>query len=219
MEDDDSISSVVEKALRGAGYFIERESNGDDGLSRLMRESFDVAVIDIMLPGRDGLSMVRALRESGNSIPILLLTARSAVTERVEGLETGADDYLGKPFHVEELIARVKALTRRSTADGLTVLSLGDLSLNLSTRQVQRNGQVLDLSNREFSLLEYLLRRKNRVLSRAQICEHVWGYYFEVNPNLVDVYVKRLRDKVEANAPRIIHTVRGIGYVLRKESE
>jgi DNA-binding response OmpR family regulator len=219
VEDDDAIGSVVERALGGTGYFVEREGNGDVALDRLMRESFDVAVIDIMLPGRDGLSIVRTLRQSGNSIPILLLTARAAVTERVEGLDTGADDYLAKPFHVEELMARVKALTRRASPENLTVLSLGDLSLNLTTREVRRGNRILDLSNREFSLLEYFLRRKQRVLSRSQICEHVWGYYFEVNPNLVDVYVKRLRDKVEEHGPRLIQTVRGIGYVLREETE
>ncbi len=218
VEDDPAISDVVKTALSGAGFFVEVLTHGDDALRHLMRESCDVAVVDIMLPGRDGLSIVKELRRSGNTIPILLLTARSAVTERVEGLDCGADDYLGKPFHVEELVARVKALSRRALPDSLTVLSFSDLSLNLATREVYRGKHKLDLTNREFSLLEYFLRRKDRVLSRAQICEHVWGYYFEVNPNLVDVYVKRLREKVEGGGPRIIQTVRGIGYVLREEA-
>lgn len=218
VEDDPAISDVVKTALAGSGYFVEILAHGDDALRQLMRESYDVAVVDIMLPGRDGLSIVRELRQAGNPIPILLLTARSAVTERVEGLECGADDYLGKPFHVEELVARVKALSRRSIPESLTVLSFSDLSLNLATREVYRGKLKLDLSNREFSLLEYFLRRKQRVLSRTQICEHVWGYYFEVNPNLVEVYVKRLREKLEAGGARLIQTVRGIGYVLKEEA-
>lgn len=219
VEDDARIAGVVEKALGTAGFLVHLEIHGDFALDRLRQEAFDVAVLDIMLPGRDGLSIVRGLREQGINTPVLLLTARSALTERVEGLESGADDYLSKPFHVEELVARVKALARRSATEGFTVLSLEDLTLNLATRAVSRGERAIALANREFALLEYLLRKKGRVLSRTQICEHVWGYYFDVNQNLVDVYIKRLREKLEAGGEaRLIQTVRGIGYCLRGES-
>ncbi len=218
VEDDPQIAGVVEKALTTAGFLVHRETHGDAALERLRREAFDVTVLDIMLPGRDGLSIVRELREEGVNTPVLLLTARSAVTERVEGLEKGADDYLTKPFHVEELVARAKALARRSATEGFTVLSIDDLHLNLATRAVTRGERPVVLANREFALLEYLLRKKGRVLSRTQICEHVWGYYFDVNHNLVDVYIKRLREKLEAEGEnRLIHTVRGIGYSLREK--
>ncbi|MCC5839050.1 MAG: response regulator transcription factor [Opitutales bacterium] len=218
VEDDPAISDLVRDALTGNGLSVETEANGDHALDRLLTEAYDVAVVDIMLPGRDGISLVRKLRTDGVTIPILMLTARRTVGERVEGLDAGADDYLGKPFHIDELVARVKALARRARPETLTVLAYAGLSLNLGTREVRREGRRIELSNREFSLLEYLLRRKERVLSRGQICQHVWGYYVEVNPNLVDVYVKRLREKIEDPAlPPLLQTIRGVGYCLRKE--
>lgn len=220
IEDDSRIAGVVTKSLGAAGFSVSAEAEGNAGLERIRRENFEVAVIDIMLPGRDGLSIVRLLREEGINLPVLLLTARSSLTERVEGLETGADDYLPKPFHVEELVARVRALSRRVATESFTVLAVGDLRMNLATREVRRGDRPIELANREFSLLEYLLRRRDRVLTRTQIAEQVWGYYFDVNHNLVDVYIKRLRDKLEANGePRLIQTVRGIGYSLREDRE
>lgn len=219
VEDDPAIADIVRGALVENGLSVEIEPNGDDALSRLSTEAYDVAVVDIMLPGRDGISLVRKLRTDGVTLPILMLTARRTVGERVEGLDAGADDYLGKPFHVEELVARVKALARRAQPENLTVLAYGGLSVHLATREVRRDGDLIELSNREFTLLEYFLRRKERVLSRGQICQHVWGYYVEINPNLVDVYVKRLREKIEHPArPRLLQTVRGVGYCLRKDN-
>ena len=219
VEDDPSISGLVTKSLSAEGFLVTHETDGDNALDRLIRESFDVAVLDIMIPGRDGLSVLRMIREKGINTPVLLLTARSSLVERVEGLEHGADDYLTKPFHIEELIARIKALARRASTGILTLLSVGSLSVNLSSREVLRDSEPVELSNREFELLVYLLKNKNRVLSRTQICEHVWGYYFDVNDNLVDVYVKRLRKKIELDgAPRLIHTIRGAGYCIREES-
>jgi DNA-binding response OmpR family regulator len=218
VEDDPRIRTLVSRALGEEGFLITEESDGSIALDRLLKESFEVAVLDIMLPGRDGLSALRLAREKGVQTPILLLTARSSLVERVEGLEYGADDYLSKPFHLAELIARVKALARRAHKEILTVLQSGDLSMNLSTREVQRAGNLIELSNREFTLLEYLLRNKGRVLSRTQICEHVWGYYFDVNDNLVDVYIKRIRKKIEWEPlPRLLHTIRGVGYRLSTE--
>ena len=219
VEDDPSISGLVIKSLTAEGFLVTHETEGEEALDRLMRESFDVAVLDIMIPGRDGLSVLRMTREKGINTPVLLLTARSSLVERVEGLEHGADDYLTKPFHIEELIARIKALARRSKTEMLTLLSIADLSVNLSSREVLRGSDPIELSNREFELLVYLLRNKNRVLSRTQICEHVWGYYFDVNDNLVDVYVKRLRKKIELDgSSRLIHTIRGVGYCIREEA-
>ena len=219
VEDDPSISGLVIKSLTAEGFLVTHETEGEQALDRLLRESFDVAVLDIMIPGRDGLSVLRLTRDKGINTPVLLLTARSSLVERVEGLEHGADDYLTKPFHIEELIARIKALARRSNTEMLTLLSIADLSVNLSSREVLRGAEPVELSNREFELLVYLLRNKNRVLSRTQICEHVWGYYFDVNDNLVDVYVKRLRKKIERDgASKLIHTIRGVGYCIREET-
>lgn len=218
VEDDQRIADLVSKRLRAEGFLVSCEREGELALDRLLREHFDVAILDIMLPGRDGLSVLRAIRTEGVHTPVLLLTARSSLVERVEGLEFGADDYLTKPFHIEELSARVRALARRSKSEILTVLSFGDLSLHLTTREVTRAGKAIELTNREFALLEYFLRNPQRVLSRTQICEHVWGYYFDVNDNLVDVYVKRLRKKIEGEGqPRLIQTIRGVGYSLRLE--
>jgi two-component system, OmpR family, response regulator len=218
VEDDLRISELVRKALVSEGFLVTIEQDGDFALDRLQKEAFDVVVLDIMLPGRDGLSILRQTRQLGNHVPVLLLTARSSLVERVEGLDHGADDYLTKPFHIEELIARTKALARRARSEILTTLHCEDLVVHLHSREVLRSGRPLELSNREFSLLEYLLRNKQRVLTRAQICEHVWGYYFDVNDNLVDVYINRLRKKLEANgACRILQTVRGVGYCLRIE--
>lgn len=218
VEDDLAISNLVRDALVANGLSVETEANGDHALDRLSTEAFDVAVIDIMLAGRDGISLVRKLRTDGVNLPILMLTARRLVGERVEGLDAGADDYLGKPFHIEELVARVKALARRARPETLTLLAYGGLSLNLATREVLREGRLIELSNREFNLLEYFLRRKERVLSRGQICQHVWGYYVEVSPNLVDVYMKRLREKIEhPTLPPLLQTIRGVGYCLKKD--
>ncbi len=218
VEDDQRIADLVSKRLSSDGFLVSTEREGTLALDRLLRECFDVAVLDIMIPGRDGLSVLRAIREQGVHTPVLLLTARSSLVERVEGLEFGADDYLTKPFHIEELSARVRALARRAKSEILTVLSFEDLSLHLSKREVLRAGELIELTNREFALLEYFLRNAERVLSRTQICEHVWGYYFDVNDNLVDVYVKRLRKKIERDGrPRLIQTIRGVGYSLRLE--
>ena len=218
VEDDQRIAELVSKRLSSDGFLVSTEHEGTLALDRLLRERFDVAILDIMIPGRDGLSVLRAIREQGVHTPVLLLTARSSLVERVEGLEYGADDYLTKPFHIEELSARVRALARRAKSEILTVLSFEDLSLHLSKREVLRAGESIELTNREFALLEYFLRNAERVLSRTQICEHVWGYYFDVNDNLVDVYVKRLRKKIERDGrPRLIQTIRGVGYSLRLE--
>lgn len=220
VEDDARIAGVARNSLRAAGFLVHEERDGNAALDRILGEPFDVVILDIMLPGRDGLSILRETRARGVTTPVLILTARSGLTERVEGLDMGADDYLSKPYHGEELVARARALARRNASEGYTLLSVGDLSLNLVTREVKRGGLALEFTNREFALLEYLMRKPGRVYSRAQICEHVWGYFYNVNDNLVEVYVKRLREKMEEGGrSRMIHTVRGIGYCLKEGDE
>jgi len=220
VEDETSVASLIRKSLVEQGFDADTEENGDVACDRALREPFDAIVLDIMLPGRDGLSILRVLRENRITTPVLLVTARSAVSERVDGLTAGADDYLTKPFHTEELVARVKALVRRTSGEGLSILTVDDLHLNLMTRETRRGGNRIELTNREFSLLEYLMRSPGRVLTRTQIREHVWGYHFDPGTNLVDVYVQRLRKKIDSGAPpKLIHTVKGVGYSIRQESE
>jgi DNA-binding response OmpR family regulator len=191
---------------------------GDDGLVLLSEENFDAVVLDIMLPGRDGLSLLRQLRRQRNVVPVILLTARGDVDERVEGLELGADDYMTKPFSVVELVARLRAIRRRQSGEGLTTLSLGNLSLNLHTRKVRRDDVEIELTPREFALLETFLNSPGRVLSRTYLCQRVWGFQFDPETNVVDVAVQRLRRKIDHDfTPRLLQTVRGVGYSLAAE--
>ncbi len=216
VEDEKRILQFVKKGLEEAGFTIDTCENGNDGLERATSQAYDVVVLDIMLPGRDGLSVLRQLREKKNAVPVLLLTARTAMDERVEGLNLGADDYLTKPFYVEELIARLHALGRRSTGQTLTVLQTGELVVNLVTREVTHAGKDIRLTSREFELLEYLMRSPGRVFTRTQILEHVWSYDFDPNTNLVDVHIQRLRKKLGAAGDSLIETIRGVGYRFKK---
>ena len=216
VEDEKRILQFVTKGLEEAGFIVDACETGDEGLLRATTQSYDAIVLDIMLPGRDGLSVLRQVREKKNSVPVILLTARTALDERVEGLNLGADDYLTKPFYVEELIARLHALGRRATGQSLTVLQVGDLVVNLVTREVTNNGSDVRLTAREFALLEYLMRSPGRVFSRTQILEHVWGYDFDPNTNLVDVHIQRLRKKLDAAGDSLIETIRGVGYRFKK---
>ena len=218
VEDESRIASFLEKGLSEAGFQLQLEQNGDSGYDAARAGSFDAIVLDIMLPGRDGLSILGKLREQGNPVPVILLTARGELDEKIQGLELGADDYLTKPFYIEELVARLHALGRRNSRDKMSLLAADDLSLNLLTREVKRGDQEIDLTAREFSLLEYLLRSPGRVLTRTQILEHVWSYDFDPQTNLVDVYVRRLRKKIRDDGD-LIQTVRGVGYRIRKEQD
>jgi two-component system, OmpR family, response regulator len=220
VEDDRKISSFVKKALKEQGFLVETRENGDEGYELASGQSFDVIILDIMLPGRDGLSVLRGLRERKITVPVILLTARSAMQERVEGLNIGADDYLSKPFYMEELLARIHAVTRRTTGAQLSLMQAGCLTVNLITREVMMRKDKVDLTVREFSLLELLMRSPGRVFTRTQILEHVWGYDFDPQTNVVDVYVRRLRSKVDLDPENpLIETVRGVGYRLMKTSE
>lgn len=217
VEDDVIIAGFVERGLRGAAFAVDCARDGDEGLDLALKTSYDVAVVDVMLPRRDGLALIDELRRRRVTLPVLILSAKRSVDDRVRGLQAGGDDYLTKPFAFAELLARVQALIRRSTgASEPTRLSFADLSLDLVTRRVERGGTAIDLRPREFALLEYLMRHPGRVLSKTMILSHVWGYQFDPGTNVVDVLVSRLRDRVDRGFDlKLVHTVRGVGYVLR----
>ena len=216
VEDQKKTASFIRKALLSEGCVVDMLYNGNEALTAIAQTPFYMVVLDIMLPGRDGLSVVRHLRERGILTPVLLLSARGEVSERVEGLNAGADDYLPKPFALEELVARVHALGRRGGESKAVVLRAGDLTLNTLTRVVKRRDTVIDLAPREYLLLEHLLRSAGRVCARMAIVEKVWDYDFDPGTNLVDVYIMRLREKIDAGfEPKLLHTVRGVGYLLK----
>jgi DNA-binding response OmpR family regulator len=217
VEDDGKIAAFVVKGLREAGFAVNHADNGEDGLHMALNAPYDAAVIDVMLPRLDGLSLIERLRTQKVHTPVLILSAKRSVDDRVRGLQTGGDDYLTKPFSFTELLARVQALIRRASHETeSTRLEAGDLSMDLLTREVLREGTKLDLQPREFALLEYLMRNVNRVVSKAMIIEHVWGYDFDPLTNVVDVLVSRLRSKVDRDFDKkLIHTYRGAGYALK----
>jgi len=218
VEDDDQIADFVQQGLREAGYAVDRTANGNEGFRYALNQPYDAAVVDLMLPGRDGLALIQGLRQRGVSTPVLILSAKRSVDERVEGLEAGGDDYLTKPFAFSELLARVQALIRRNsgTTANPTHLTAGPLELDLLDRTATRNGDPVDLQPREFALLEYLMRHPGRVVSKTMILEHVWDFDFTPQTNVVEVLVHRLRSKIdEGYEPKLIHTERGAGYVLR----
>jgi DNA-binding response OmpR family regulator len=219
VEDDPKISAFISKGLREAGFIVDVAERGDDGLQRGLGGSYDAAIVDLMLPGLDGLSMIERWRAQRVKTPVIILSAKRSVDDRVRGLRAGGDDYLTKPFAFSELLARVQALIRRSTQSAEpTTLSYADLTLDLLTREVTRGGKKIDLQAREFALLEYLLRSAGRVVSKTMILEHVWDYAFDPKTNIVDVLVSRLRSKVDRDfSPKLIHTMRGFGYVLKAD--
>ena len=220
VEDEKKIATLVRKALIEAGYTVDLLHRGDEALTALREKPYDVVVLDIMLPGLDGLSVLRRLRDESNVVPILLLTARDRTADKVEGFEEGADDYLIKPFAVEELVARVRALFRRRSGESLTIYKVADLVLDVARRRVTRADQRIELTTREFALLELLMRSPGHVYTRTQICEKVWDYNFDPGTNLVDVYVQRLRRKLDDDfTPTLIHTLRGVGYCLSEKSQ
>jgi DNA-binding response OmpR family regulator len=216
-EDEKKIGQFIRNALRESGHAVDLVHRGDEALDLARVTPYDAIVLDLFMPGRDGLSVLRQIREHRNNVPVLILTARGEVSERIEGLNLGADDYMAKPFAMDELIARLNALGRRS-GERVTLLKLADLTVNLLTRDVERAGRRIELSQREFALLDALLRVPGRVLSRTQLCERVWDYHFDTGTNVVDVYIQRLRRKIDdGQEVRLVQTVRGVGYVLRAE--
>ncbi len=219
VDDDRAVRDSLRRSLEFNGYDVALAADGAEGLVAVGAQHPDVVVIDVMMPRLDGIETTRALRAAGNDVPILVLTARDAVGDRVEGLDAGADDYLTKPFALEELLARLRALLRRVVPDGDDgeVLSFADLTMDVASRDVSRGGRPIELTRTEFTLLEMFLRRPRRVLDRSFILEEVWGYDFPTSANSLEVYVGYLRRKTEAEGePRLIQTVRGVGYVLKE---
>jgi two-component system response regulator MprA len=217
VDDDAKIRTVVRRGLAFEGYRVVEAGSGEEGLEKAREHLPDLVILDVMMPGMDGLEVTRRLRSSGDEIAILMLTARDEVKDRVAGLENGADDYLVKPFNFEELLARVHALLRRSATPSGEVLRFADLELDVDAREALRAGRTIELTTTEFNLLLLFLRHPRKVLTRDVIMEHVWAYDFEGESNVLEVYVRYLRSKLEANGEaRLIHTVRGAGYVLKE---
>jgi len=218
IEDEKKIANLLQKGLKEQGYAVDVSHDGNEGLDKATKQPYDAIVLDIMLPGRDGLSVLRTLRERKVTTPVMILTARGELTERVEGLNLGADDYLSKPFAMDELLARLRALMRRVTGETISLYKVGDLTMNLVSREVTRGTRKIELTAREFRLLEYLMRSPGQVLTRTQIIERVWEYHFDPGTNLVDVYIQRLRRKVDdEESVKMIQTVRGVGYCIRTD--
>jgi two-component system OmpR family response regulator len=219
VEDDKKIASFLIKGLKQEGFAVDHVTNGEDGLHLTLHEPYDAAIIDIMLPKLDGLSLIEEMRRNKINTPVIILSAKRSVNDRIKGLQTGGDDYLIKPFAFSELLARIQALIRRATgATESTRLRMGDLSMDLLNREVIRQGKRIDLQPREFGLLEYLMRNAGRVVSKTMIMEHVWDYNFDPETNVVEARMCRLREKIEGGFDKkLIHTIKGVGYVLRED--
>ncbi|MBR3232228.1 MAG: response regulator transcription factor [Lachnospiraceae bacterium] len=215
-EDDADLNKIIVKKLRAEGHAVDGCTNGREALDYLSAGDYDAAILDIMMPEMDGLAALRELRRQGNVTPVIFLTARDTVADKVTGLDSGANDYLVKPFSFDELMARIRAVTRTVTKAPTNVYTLADLTLNTDTHEVRRGGTLISLTSREYMLLEYLMRNKNRVLSRQKIEDNVWSYDYEGGTNLVGVYISYLRKKIDDGfEPKLIHTVHGIGYSLK----
>ena len=219
VEDDHEVADYLKKGLEESGYTVDYAGNGHDGLYMATSETYDLLIVDRMLPGLDGLALIKALRAAGRQVPVLVLSALGEVDDRVQGLRAGSDDYLTKPFSFSELLARIEALLRRGqiSSDIVTELKVADLEMDLLARTVRRAGQEIDLQPREFRLLEYFMRHAGQVLTRTMLLEKVWDYHFDPQTNVIDVHVSRLRAKIDKNFDKpLIHTVRGAGYILRE---
>ena len=214
-EDEKKIASFIRKALKEASYAVDVVHDGISALDLAMSTPYDAIILDVMMPGRDGLSVLKLIRAQRIETPVLVLTARGEVSERIEGLELGADDYMAKPFSMRELLARVSSITRRASTNKATLLKVGDLIMNVLTREVSRVEKSIHLALREFALLEFLMRAPGTVHSRTSLCEHVWDHHFDTGTNVVDVYIQRLRRKLDDDHEvKLLHTVRGVGYRL-----
>jgi len=218
IEDDRKLSALLARGLREEGFAVDVAADGDEGAWRAMEGEYDSVILDVNLPGQDGFAVLEKLRAKGRRTPVLMLTARGALADRLRGLNGGADDYLRKPFDFEELLARIHALLRRTAPEQDVLLRAADLTLDPQRRIIARGGRVVELAAKEFSMLEYLLRHKGRVISRTTLSEHVWDENFDAMSNVVDVTVYRLREKIHAHGAPLVHTVRGAGYVLREPS-
>lgn len=219
IEDDSAIASFIMKGLKEAGYNVDHFETGEDGLSMITSGAYDAAIIDVMLPGMDGLAVIKQLRGRGFTLPVMVLSAKRSVDDRISGLQTGCDDYMVKPFSFSELLARLQALLRRSSIknESSTLMESCGISLNVITREVLKNEERIELNPKEFVLLEYFIHNKGIVLSKTMIMEHVWGLDFDPQTNVVDVLVSRLRAKIDKDSmQKLIHTIRGVGYVFKE---
>lgn len=217
VEDEKKVASFIKKGLEEEFYSVDVAYDGKEGLRLSLIEEYDLIILDIMLPFKDGFTVLKELRNQKISIPVLFLTAKDTLSDKVQGLDSGADDYLPKPFAFEELLARVRALLRRTTTEKNLVLKVLDLSLDIQTHSVTRNNIEIQLTPKEYSILEYLLRNKNRVISRTMLSEHVYDYHFDSDTNVIDVYINKLRNKVDKGFDvSIIHTIRGVGYMIKE---
>ncbi|MCX7909264.1 MAG: response regulator transcription factor [Ignavibacteria bacterium] len=221
VEDEKKLANFIKHGLEEEKYIVEVANDGNKGLELAMNNHYDAILLDVMLPGKDGFTILRELRNAGISVPIMMLTARGATEDRVMGLDLGADDYLPKPFSFEELAARLRSILRRSSTEKTTKLQCGDLILDTVTHFAYRGGKEIELTTKEYALLEYLMRNKNRIISRSSILQHVWKHSFDPESNIIDVYIKRLREKIESdpNAPQLIQSIRGVGYRIREYDE
>jgi heavy metal response regulator len=218
VEDERKVARFIQQGLEEEHYTVDVAHDGEVGLQMAQSENYDLLILDVMLPKRSGLELIKEFRARKGIAPALMLTAKSATEDKVAGLDSGADDYLTKPFAFAELLARVRSLLRRSSKEKSTVLAMADLELDTVTHKAKRAGRIIELTAKEYSLLEYFLRNKERVLSRTIIAEHIWDYSFDTGTNIIDVYVNHLRNKIEIeNEKRLLHTVRGVGYVMKEE--
>jgi len=220
IEDEKKISALIRKGLEEEHYEVEEAADGETGEASLQKNSHDLVILDIMLPKKSGLELLDSLRKKNIETPVLMLTAKGTVEDRVKGLDTGADDYLVKPFAIAELLARVRSLLRRKKGaeKSATALSIADLTLDLLSHKAIRAGKTIELTSKEFSLLEYFIRNKNKTLSRSTITEHIWNYNFDTGTNIIDVYLNHLRTKIDGGfGKKLFHTVRGVGYMLKDE--
>ena len=218
VEDEKKVARFIQQGLEEEHHTVDVAHDGEAGLAMAEAQRYDVIILDVMLPGKSGIDVTRELRARKRATPILMLTAKTATEDKVAGLDSGADDYLTKPFAFAELLARVRSLLRRGTQEKSTVLALADLELDTVTHKARRGTRTIDLTTKEYALLEFFLRNKERVLSRTIIAEHIWDYHFDTGTNLIDVYINHLRNKVDTGFDRkLIHTVRGVGYVLKEE--
>jgi heavy metal response regulator len=218
VEDEKKVGSFIKKGLEEEHYAVDIAYDGEEGLSLAQINEYDLILLDIMLPRLDGMEVLRQIRRNGSNVPILMLTAKDSVEDIVSGLNGGSDDYLTKPFSFDELVARVRALLRRKAKEKTDLLTVGDLSLSTSTHRVKRGGREIELTAKEYALLEYFMRNPNRVLTRVLITEHVWDYHFDPSTNVIDVYVNYLRNKIDQGfEKKLIHTIRGSGYMMKDE--
>ncbi len=218
VEDEKKVAQFIKQALEEEHYVVDVAHDGEMGLAMATSDTYDLIVLDLMLPRMNGLELIKTFRTQQGKTPTLMLTAKTATEDKVAGLDSGADDYLTKPFAVAELLARVRSLLRRGNTDKATVLTIADLELDTVSHKAKRGGQLIELTAKEYALLEFLLRNKERVLSRTSISEHIWNYNFDTGTNIIDVYVNHLRNKIDGGSEvKLIHTVRGVGYVMKEE--